>query len=145
MSEESIRRYGFIALALALVVPAFAFAQSPADELAVVPSLKVSVGPYGGVIPAKFANGRPVYLFQAQATMITQEEQKPVVVRDEVLLQAGMSAKFHEKYEKLELRGAISIDRNGTARYGLTVAENGRIVNSSEAHLVSGDRQASHD
>lgn len=100
------------------------------------PSLRVSVGPHRGVIPAKFANGRPVYLFQAQVATRADDQKDLVVVRDEVLLQAGMSGKIHEKYEQFELRGAIRIDRNGTAFYDVSVVEDGKVVSRSEAHIV---------
>lgn len=129
--------------AILIVAATVGFRPAPSPETPAAPTLKVSVGPHRGVIPAKFANGRPVYLFQAQVSTTTEEEPELVVLRDEVLLQAGMSGKLHAKYEQFELLGAISIDRNGTARYRVSIAEGGRIVSSSEAHVVPGYRQGS--
>ena len=132
---------GKLVAAILIVAATVGFRPVPSPETPAAPTLRVSVGPHRGVIPAKFANGRPVYLFQAHAATLTDDEQELGVLSDEVLLQAGMHAKLHEKYGRFELRGAINIDRDGTARYSVSVAENGRVVSASEAHIAINDER----
>jgi hypothetical protein len=122
-----------------LVVVTFLGARPSIDELDDAPALDVSVLPPRGAIPAKFANGRTVYVFRASVTKQRAEGQPVVILRAQRLLQAGMTEKLHAKSEELELRGAITMDAAGTARYRTTVMERGKTTLASSAHLVVRD------
>lgn len=109
-------------------VAVFAQSQVP-DPASLSPMLTVSVGPYRGYIPARFANGRPVYQFSA---LVMDEEQRYGLASARVLLQAGDTETMSSKSG---LTGKIMLDGRGAVRYDVKYKRDGRVVLATNASL----------